>query len=238
MKPDEVEKSYTRSARKYDKILNFWFGKVLHIEKYRRDAVDWLELKEGDTVLDVGCGTGINFPLLKEKTGDEGKIIGLDYTKAMLKEAEKKIKKNHWKNITLIQGDAVHIDKLVNTKVDAIISTYCFSILYDIETVFLNALKVLKPNGRIVILDVKRMKPDNKLARILYPIYTAIARRYNIGSDEDFDQRSVGKKWELWQRITTENLANLKEKEFLLGIFFIFRGEKKEDSNNRATSYG
>ena len=140
MELEQVNSGYTKSAKKYDNLLSFWFGKILRIEKYRKQAVEWLELKEGDTVLDIGCGTGVNFPLIEEKIGSNGNIIGVDYTQAMLKEAEGKIRRNNWNNITLIQGDAIQVNELVNSKVDAIISTYCFSILYDIESALLNAL--------------------------------------------------------------------------------------------------
>ncbi len=227
MKLEEVKKGYTRVARKYDPLLYFWFGKILHLEKYRKEAVEWLELREGDTVVDIGCGTGVNFPLLEEKIGNQGKIIGLDYTEAMLKEARDKIRRNRWTNITLIKGDAVYINELINTEVEAIISTCCFSILYDLEKAFLNTLKVLKPGGRIVILDAKKIKPDNKLISwIIYPIYRRITKRYGILSDEDLDEGNAAKKWELWQRVTKEKLLNRKQKELLWGMFFIFRGEK------------
>jgi len=237
MKLEEVEKGYGRLARKYDQLLNFSFGKILGIEKYRREAVEWLELREGDTVLDIGCGTGVNFALLEEKIGHSGKIIGLDYTEAMLKEAEEKISKNGWSNVSLIQGDAVRADEFVKTKVDAVISTYCFSILYDVEKALLNALKVLKPKGRIVILDAKKIKPDIRLAEILqpanmlwvllHPFYKAIFKKYGIVSDEDLNEKNAIRKFELWRKITNEHLVNLKEKEFLSGMFLIFRGEKE-----------
>jgi len=227
MKLEEVARGYTRIAERYDQLLQFWFGKVLRIEKYRKEAVEWLALEEGDTVLDIGCGTGANFPFLVEKVGRRGRIIGLDYTEAMLRQAEKKIAERGWENITLIQGDAVWVNELVSTQVDAVLSTYCFSILYDLQKAFLNTLAVMKPGGRIVILDAKKVRPDSGLLRILYPLYSAMLRYYGIVSKEDLEEEKAVEKLELWERITKEHLVNLRYKEFLWGMFFLFRGDLK-----------
>ncbi len=237
MKLEDVRKGYGKTAGKYDRLLDIWFGKILRIEKYRKEAVEWLGLREGDTVLDIGCGTGANFSLLEEKVGPDGKIIGLDYTGPMLKEAEKKIERNHWCNITLIQGDAVRSVEYVKETVDAVISTYCFSILYDIEKALLTVLEVLKPKGRIVLLDIKKITPKIRLAEILHlsnligillhPFYEIMYRKYGIVSKEDLNKENAIKKLELWQKITADNLTNLRQKEFLLGMFLIFSGEKK-----------
>lgn len=59
------------------------------IGRYRRLVVEALAAQPGDTIVEIGCGTGMNFPLLQEKIGTEGKIIGVDISEAMLKRAEK-----------------------------------------------------------------------------------------------------------------------------------------------------
>lgn len=226
MKLEEVKDSYSQIADKYDRILDFWFGKVLRIEKYRREAVEWLSLSRGDTVLDIGCGTGVNFPLIMKKVGSDGKIIGVDYTPEMLMKAEERVRKHGWTNVELIRGDAVKVHKLVKEKVDAVISTYCFSILYDVKEAFRNTMKVLKDGGRFVIVDAKRLKPENKLVRVLTPFYVALLRRYHISGEDDIDEYIVAKKFQMWDELTRENLVDIKYKEFLFGIFFIFYGRK------------
>lgn len=227
MELEEVVKGYSGLAKKYDKFFNICFGKIFGIEKYRREIIEGLGLKKGDTVLDIGCGRGLNFPFLQEKIGNEGKIIGIDYTKAMLDEAMARIKRRGWGNITLIHGDAVRINEFVKTEADAAISTYCFTLLYDIERAFLNTLKVLKDKGPIAILDVKRTRPENKLAKLAHPIYLFAASRCNIASAEDLDKEHVTKKWDIWQDITNKTLEDLKEKSFFFGTIFSIMGYKK-----------
>lgn len=54
------------------------------LPRFRQLAVDRLDLKSGASVLDLSCGTGANFPLLQERIGPEGRLVGLDYTSVML----------------------------------------------------------------------------------------------------------------------------------------------------------
>lgn len=226
MQLTEVTKGYTRAAPKYDKRLKFWFGTILGIEKYRREAVDGLCLKEGDTVLEIGCGTGANFPYLLDKIGTKGQIIGIDYTAAMLQQARKKIKQKGWKNIKLIQGDATQIDCLVKIKVDALISTYCLSILCDMEKTVLKALKLLKPDGRIAFLDVQRIKTKNRVLQLLYPFYAWLLKKDGISSDEDLDEKRYIKQQLFWKEIKRKKLKQAKQKDFLFGIFFLLTGTR------------
>jgi len=61
---------------------------------YKRKAVAALDLRQGDTVVDIGCGTGLNFAYLQNVVGPEGKIIGVDLTPGMLAQAKKRITQN------------------------------------------------------------------------------------------------------------------------------------------------
>ncbi|HWB71376.1 MAG TPA: methyltransferase domain-containing protein [Egibacteraceae bacterium] len=70
----------------------------------RRRAVDRLGLGRGDVVLDVGCGTGLSFPLIRERVGSEGRIIGIDLSAAMLAQARARAERHGWSNVTLIRA--------------------------------------------------------------------------------------------------------------------------------------
>lgn len=77
----EVIDAYRQRAPRYNLAVNLfdvfaWFG--FNISGWRRQAVSALNLKPGDTVVDIGCGTGLNFPLLHRAVGPEGTIIGGD----------------------------------------------------------------------------------------------------------------------------------------------------------------
>ena len=74
---------YRKRAKRYD-----WTTLLLYLigfrhRAYRKRAVEALCLQKGDTVVDLGCGTGLNFSLLQEQLGPQGKIIGVDLTDAM-----------------------------------------------------------------------------------------------------------------------------------------------------------
>ncbi|WP_319548463.1 methyltransferase domain-containing protein [Desulfogranum marinum] len=78
MQLSDVSKKYNGAARYYDRLTDIVFGRILGLEQYRHHAIDFLGNLEGATVLDVGCGTGRNFPLLVERVGEHGNIIGVD----------------------------------------------------------------------------------------------------------------------------------------------------------------
>src|SRR3990172_11438457 len=90
---------YRRMASKYDRRGARWPFAGL-----RRRAVDLLHLKPGDSVLDVGCGTGLAFPLLEEAIGSQGRIIAIDQSPDMLARARERVRTSGWENVTLIQS--------------------------------------------------------------------------------------------------------------------------------------
>ena len=71
----------------------------------RRRPVDCLTLRRGDCVLDVGCGSGRNFPFLREAIGSTGRIYGVDLSARMLRKARELGDRHHWTNIHLTEDD-------------------------------------------------------------------------------------------------------------------------------------
>jgi demethylmenaquinone methyltransferase/2-methoxy-6-polyprenyl-1,4-benzoquinol methylase len=97
---------YRKRAKRYD-----WTTLLLYLIgfrhwTYRKCAVEALCLQKGNTVVDLGCGTGLNFTLLQEQIGPEGKIIGVDLTDAMLAEAHQRVLTRGWLNVELVKSDA------------------------------------------------------------------------------------------------------------------------------------
>ncbi len=112
-----------------------------------------LELKKGDAVLDLACGTGLNHKFLEDAVGPNGKIIAFDYSNEMLTAAKQQAKENGWDNIIFIQGDAAQLS--LNSKVDGVLSTLGISAIPQHKEALKKAFNVLKNNGRISILDAK-----------------------------------------------------------------------------------
>jgi ubiquinone/menaquinone biosynthesis C-methylase UbiE len=109
-------------------------------------------LKRGDLVVDIGCGTGLNFVPLQEAVGPEGKIIGVDLTDAMLDQARQRISEHGWKNVELVQSDAGHYT--FPDHVDGIISVFALSFIPDSASVIQNGSIALSPSRMWVVLDM------------------------------------------------------------------------------------
>lgn len=121
--------------------------------KLRKHAVHMLNLKENDTVLDLACGTGLNFQYLQKVIGAHGKIIAFDYSNEMLSAAKQRANKNNWDNIIFIQGDAAQLS--LDTKVDGVLSTLGISAIPQYKEALKRAVDVLESNKKISILDAK-----------------------------------------------------------------------------------
>ncbi len=147
---EQVSRKYSRVARIYDLTMPvfaiFGFNKAA-----RARAVKALELRPGDTVLELGCGTGLNFPFLEEAVGPNGRILGLDLTAAMLAEARKRIERHGWRNIELIEADVLQTD--LPPGVDGILAAGVMQLLPDHDAVIRKCAEALSSGKRLVILD-------------------------------------------------------------------------------------
>src|ERR1700758_3467345 len=119
----------------------------------RLRAVQALGLRAGDSVIDIACGTGLNFPLIEEAIGPGGRIIGVDLTDAMLARAQDRIETNGWRNVSLVQADAAGFD--FPTALGAVLSTYALSQVPECARVIAHGAAALAGGGRWVVLDLK-----------------------------------------------------------------------------------
>jgi ubiquinone/menaquinone biosynthesis C-methylase UbiE len=187
---------------------------ILLAPGFRRKAVKRLGGKRGDTVLEVGCGTGRNLALLREAVGDDGQVIGVDASGGMLARAQQLATRQGWKNVRLLHQDAAELT--LEDQVDAVFFSLSYSVLPDRPTVLQKAWQALRPGGRLVIMDAGL--PAGPLGRVLGPIGEAIA---TVFPGDPYSQP-----WEDLKAISD----TVETERFQLGIYFICKIIKPDGS--------
>ena len=206
---------YRQRAKGYDA------SSVSSFKTWRKEAVKLLNLERGDLVVDIGCGTGLNFALLQEAIGPEGRIVGVDLTDAMLDQARQRIAEHGWKNVELVQSDATQYE--FPTQVDGIISTFALTFIPHCERVIQNGCKALAPGRRWVVLD---MAWPTRWPPWWRPLLFFL-RLPSYGITADVVQR---RPWQTTWRTMERHLVNVVRKQFWMGFFYLASGEQPHNS--------
>lgn len=134
----------------YKALMKFvTFGRE---NQLRRRAVESLDMSEGDTVLDLACGSGANFGILRRAVGDEGRIVGVDYSEGMLRKARERTEKRGWSNVELVRADAAR-SAVREGSFDGAVCTMSMSAIPDHESATRNARESLKPGASLAVMD-------------------------------------------------------------------------------------
>jgi len=208
--------TYRKKAKHYDVTSRLYPAPGYPQRSQRLRAVQSLGLRAGASVIDVACGTGLNFQLIEEAIGPEGRIVGVDLTDAMLARAQDRIKANGWRNISLVQADAA--DFGFPAGVDAILSTYALTQVPDCAAVIAHGTAALSAGGRWAVLDLK--VPDHT-PQWLARLGTATVRRL-AGADEWIMHRP----WEAIRAAMREELADFSWTELFFGTAFLAAGSR------------
>ncbi|MGE8077893.1 demethylmenaquinone methyltransferase [Peribacillus loiseleuriae] len=147
-KEQKVHHVFEKIYGNYDK-MNSVISFKQHI-KWRKATMDYMNVKPGSKALDVCCGTADWTIALAEKTGSEGEVTGLDFSKNMLKIGEEKVK--NIKQITLLHGNAMELPFEENT-FDYVTIGFGLRNVPDYMQVLREMYRVLKPGGMAVCLE-------------------------------------------------------------------------------------
>jgi ubiquinone/menaquinone biosynthesis C-methylase UbiE len=160
---DDLQAFYGRWARLYDLI-----ARVPGVGVWRAAAADALALEPGDTVLEMGCGTGANLPYLRERVGPEGQVIGVDLTSGMLDVARERVERRGWANVSLVRADASRPpiapsvsghaigEATEEAAVDAILASFLSGMFADPAPVIERWCALLGSGGQVCLLDATR----------------------------------------------------------------------------------
>jgi len=228
---EHLIETYRKKAAHYDITSRFYPVPGYPQRAQRLRAVQALGLRPGDSVVEIACGTGLNFSLIEQVIGPDGRIVGVDLTDAMLAQAQHRIETNGWSNISLVQADAAEFD--FPTEVDAILSTYALSQVPECGDVIAHGAEALSRGGRWVVLDLK--VPDNA-PRWLAQLGIALARPF--GSIDEWIAR---RPWEAIRAAMQDGLADPSWTELFFGSAFLAagsRGSRTVDEPPQGSGHG
>ncbi len=170
---DEVSKMYTQVATEPDGEFHFHRGPAYAAEflDYDADELAGLpteatasfagvgnplamgELSPGQTVLDVGCGAGMDLLLAAKRVGRSGKAIGVDMTAAMRDRARGAARAAGLENVEVRDGDAESLPA-TDGEADVVISNGVINLTTDKRKAFAEIFRVLKPGGQLLLADI------------------------------------------------------------------------------------
>ncbi|MGA8990344.1 MAG: methyltransferase domain-containing protein, partial [Rhodoplanes sp.] len=204
---DFIRRRYDRIGNRHDLIdwlLFLPFG-------LRKKAVEWLGLRPGDRVLEIGCGTGPNLGFLREAVGPAGRVYGVDISAGMLTHARALCARHGWTNVSLTQGDA--IDYVAPQPLDGALFSLSYNTMPHHRSVLARTLEQVRPGGRIVVMDAKL--PPGVAGKIILPFSIWLMKRTVLGNP-------YVKPWEHLASATVD----FAMQERLFGSYYICRGTK------------
>jgi demethylmenaquinone methyltransferase/2-methoxy-6-polyprenyl-1,4-benzoquinol methylase len=218
---DEVVELYRRRAPRYDLTSHLYWLIGYPVDRYRREGVDALRLRPGDTVVELGCGTGHNLPLLLEAVGPEGRVIGVDLTDAMLAQARMRVERAGWHNVELVHSDAAAF--AWPAPVEGVLSTYALPFVPEFDDVIRRAAAALGPGKRMVVVDFKAPEGWPR-----WVIQTLVVLVRPFGVTLGLAERHP---WESMRR----HFTSVEVREHYLGTSYVAIGECRSSATGRAS---
>lgn len=229
-KEERVHHVFENIYDKYDKmnsIISFRRHKA-----WRKDVMKRMNVKKGSKALDVCTGTGDWALSLADFVGDNGSVIGLDFSKNMLSIAEKKLPEHHKDKLSFVYGNAMELPYEDNT-FDYVTIGFGLRNVPDYITVLSEMYRVVKPGGLVVCLETSQ--PTLPVYRQLYFFYfrfimpllgKIFAKKFEEYSWLQESTREFPNKKELAQMFYDVGFKEVKVKSYSLGVAAMHMGIK------------
>ncbi len=146
----------SRSIAKYRLRAAHYDLELLPFEPVRKEAIAVLDPRPGETVLDVGCGTGLSFRPLVQRMGPQGRIVGIEPSPEMLALARERIALHGWSGITLLEAAAAEAP--IEGEADAALFLFTHDVLRDPDALD-HVLARLRPGARVVAAGLQWAPP-------------------------------------------------------------------------------
>jgi ubiquinone/menaquinone biosynthesis C-methylase UbiE len=208
---------YGRWAGAYD-----WLATAPGVDSWRERAADALDLHPGDTVVEMGCGTGANVSHLRERVGPAGTVVGIDVTRGMLRRAGERVDRAGWENVHLVRADARRPP--IGGSVDAVLGTFVVGMFPDTRPVVERWIDTLAPGGRIALLNAGRS--DRRVAAPLNLGFRAFVRAAAPGDGRVSPTESLERRVRAARDGVYANCSEHGFEEFGLGYLGLAWGER------------
>ncbi len=195
--PGQFEQERVR--KRYDGMARSYAATGQLIAAHRHEATAALGVQPGERILDVACGPGVNFKSILKDLGTGGLLVGLDYSPGMLEQAQQRVERSGWSNVTPKLGDAASLP-FADCEFDRVLGTYSFSVIPGYQQALDEVARVLKPGGTLVVLDGKSsdgplrfLNPFVKLlargpvSDLTRPLMDEIAQRFQVVRTTEYD---------------------------------------------------
>ena len=170
MNAESLERVYTNYASVYDQT----FGKVFN--ESRESAVRGLSIKQDDSVLEVGVGTGMSLPLYPEHC----RVTGIDLSEGMLKKAQARVAEHQLDHVSLHRMDAGNME-FEDDSFDIVMAAYVVTAVPDYRQVVSEMIRVCRPGGRIVMLN--HFSNGNKFIAAVEKLISPMCMRMGFRTD-------------------------------------------------------
>lgn len=210
-----IQRSYAAWSRIYD-----WFARATaSVGGVRSGCVGALDLDPGDTVVEFGCGPGVNVPALREAVGPEGHVVGVDLTGAMLDRARGLVERRGWENVSLVRGDATAPPVAA---ADGVIATFVTSLFPDPYAVVSDWCD-LADDVVVAAFAPRGSRPANAA---LWAFASLNARLFDAGSANPLSR--LAERTAESRRALADHMAAVEDDEYVFGTIVVHAGHAAE----------